>query len=156
MVVTSPGGETTTTSIWVKNNKMRSEMTTEGQTVVTLLDMDAHTIYIYYPDQNMAMEMTYEPSESAIDEAQSIPDYSPTILGHETLDGKVCLVVQYTAEGATVKTWLWEQYGFPIRVEMTTSEGTTVVEYKNIEFIDIPDSMFELPEGVEIMEMPGM
>jgi len=39
---------------------------------------------------------------------------------------------------------------------MTTDEGMVIVEYKNIEFVDIPDSMFELPEGVEIMEMPGM
>ena len=30
------------------------------------------------------------------------------------------------------------------------------MEYKNIEFADIQDSMFELPEGVEIMEIPGM
>jgi outer membrane lipoprotein-sorting protein len=52
--------------------------------------------------------------------------------------------------------WIWEQYGFPIRVEMTTTEGTVIVEYKNIEFTDIPDIMFELPEGVEIMEIPGM
>jgi outer membrane lipoprotein-sorting protein len=156
MIVTSPGGETMTTKIWVKNNKMRSEMTAEGQTVVTLLDMDARTMYVYYPDQNMAIEMTYEPAESAVDEAQSIPDYNPTITGTETLDGKVCLVVVYTAEGETVKMWIWKEHGFPVRAEMTTNEGTTVIEYKNIAFTDIPDSMFELPAGVEIMEMPGM
>jgi hypothetical protein len=156
MVMTYPGEPVMTMKMWIKGNKMRSETTAEGQTIITLLDMDAQTIYIYYPDQNMAMEMTYEPGESAMDEAQAITDYNPTILGHETLDGKVCLVVQYTAEGATVKMWLWEQYGFPIRVETTTSEGTAVVEYKNIEFGDITDTMFELPEGVEIMDMPGM
>ena len=131
-------------------------MTVEGQLVVTLMDMDAHTMYMYYPDQNMAMMMTYEPTESAIDEAQAISDYNPTIIGHETLDGKVCLVVEYTVEGATATMWIWEQHGFPIKIEMTTTEGTVIIEYKNIEFVDIPDSMFELPEGVEITEIPGM
>ncbi|MFC1874550.1 hypothetical protein ACFLY3_00095 [Chloroflexota bacterium] len=110
---------------------------------------------MYYPDQNMAMEMTYEPIESAIDEAQAIPDYNPTIIGHDTLDGKVCLVVEYSIEGETATMWIWEEHGFPIRVEVTTAEGTIIVEYKNIEFVDISDNMFELPEGVEIMGIPG-
>ncbi len=156
MLVTSPGVETITTKIWIKNNKMRMEMTVEGQLIVTLLDMDAYTMYLYYPDQNMAMKVTYEPTESAIEEAQSIPDYNPTIIGTETMDGKVCLVVEYTIEGQTVKLWIWKDKGFPIRVEMTTTEGKIVIEYKNIEFIDIPDSMFEVPEGVPITDMSGM
>ena len=135
---------------------MKSEMTVEGQAVITLLDMDAQTIYIYYPAQNMAMGMTYEPADSAMEEVQSIPDYNPTIIGTETLDGKECLIVEYTTEGETTKYWIWKENGFPIRVEMTTSEGKIVVEYKNIDFSDIPDSMFELPEGVEIMDIPGL
>ena len=151
MIITDPDAQTMSTSIWIKNNKMRSEMTVEGQTIITLLDMDAHTMYLYYPDQNMAMGMTYEPGESAMDEAQAVADYNPTIIGTETLDGKECLVVEYTAGGETVKMWLWKEYGFPIRAEMTTSEGTTVMEYKNIEFVDIDNSMFELPGDVTII-----
>lgn len=135
---------------------MRSETTAEGQTIVTLLDMDEQTMYLYYPDQNMAMMMTYEPGESAMDEAQAVEGYNPVIIGHETLDGKYCLVVEYTVEGNTAKMWIWEEYGFPIRVEVTTNEGMTIMEYKNIEFTDIPDSMFEIPEGVTITTIPGM
>lgn len=156
MLVTSPGVETITTKVWIKNNKMRMEMTAEGQLIITLLDMDAQTMYLYYPDQNMAMKVTYEPTESAMEEAQSITDYNPTIIGTETMDGKVCLVVEYNIEGQAVKMWIWKDKGFPIRVEMATTEGTIVVEYKNIEFVDIPDSTFQLPEGVEIIEIPGM
>jgi len=37
-----------------------------------------------------------------------------------------------------------------------TAEGKTTIEYKNIEFVDIPDSMFELPEGVQITDLTGM
>jgi outer membrane lipoprotein-sorting protein len=63
-------------------------------------------------------------------------------------------VVEYTvpAEQTTVKMWIWKEYGFPIRAEMTTSAGTTIAEYRNLDFSDIPDSLFELPPGVEIME----
>jgi outer membrane lipoprotein-sorting protein len=63
--------------------------------------------------------------------------------------------VEYTVEGTATKMWIWEEYAFPIRVEVTTTEGKTTIEYKNIEFVDIPDSMFELPAGVEIIQMPG-
>ncbi len=156
MLMTSPGVETITTKIWMKNNKMRTETTVEGETAVMLIDIDTQTIYMYFPAQNMAMKMTYEQPESAIEEAQSIPDYNPTIIGTETMDGKVCLVVEYTIEGQTTKMWIWKDKGFPIRVEMTTAEGKIIMEYKNIDFTDIPDSMFELPEGVDIIDIPGL
>ena len=132
---------------------MRMETTIESQTIITLFDNDAHVMYMYYPDQNMAMQVTYEPEESAIDEAQAIPDYNPVIIGHETYDGKLCLVVEYTAEGATVTMWIWEEHGFPIKVVTVTGEGTFTAEYQNIVFGDIDDSLFELPEGVSIMTM---
>jgi len=155
MVITSPGMPAVTQTVKVKGNKMRTEMTMEGQTQIILIDFDARTMYMYMPEESMAMKVTFNPpAKSAVEEAQSVADYNPTVVGTETIDGKVCLVVEYTAEGATTKAWIWEEHGFPIRVEATTSEGTTIVEYKNIEFVDIPDSEFELPEGVQIIE-PG-
>jgi outer membrane lipoprotein-sorting protein len=114
-------------------------------------------MYMYMPEENMAMEMTFSPpAKSAVEEAQSVADYNPTVVGTETIDGKVCLVVEYTADGTATKMWIWKEHAFPIRVEVTTTEGKTIVEYKNIAFVDIPDSEFVLPEGVEIVEVPGM
>jgi len=159
-VITSPGKETQTIKVWVKGNKMRKEETTTQGQIITLLDMDwdVRTKYLYYPEykEYLAVSVPYAAAKSAMDEAQSIPDYNPTIIGHETFDGKVCLVVkytvvEYTVEAVTSKVWIWEQYGFPLRIETITAEGKTIVEYKNIEFGDIPDSTFELPEGVTIV-----
>lgn len=157
MVVTAPGTPTTVTvQVWVERNKMRMEMTEEGQTVISLIDYDTHTGYAYMPEQNIAYEVAFNPTiQSAMEEAQSITDYDYDIIGTETIDGKVCLVVEYTEPTmqVTVKVWIWKEYGFPIREEMTTAEGTTITEFKNIDFADIPDSMFELPAGVQIIEM---
>ena len=156
MVMTSPGQPAVTQKIEVKGNKMRIETTQEGQTQIILIDYDARTMYVYMPEENMAMKMTFNPpAKSAVEEAQSVADYNPTVVGTETIDGKVCLVVEYTVEGAATKMWIWEEHAFPIRVEVTTAEGKTIVEYKNIAFVDIPDSEFELPAGVQIIEMPG-
>ena len=135
---------------------MRTETVVEGQTTIMLVDSDAQVTYMYFPDTNMAMKMSFEEPDSPIEDAESIPDFNPVILGTETLDGKVCLVVEYTFEGITVKMWVWKDNGFPIRVEMTTPEGDMVMEYRNYDFGDIPDSKFELPEGVQIQEIPGM
>jgi len=156
MVMTAPGTPTMTTEVWWEQNKMRTEMTQQGETMISLIDYDARTMYIYMPEQNMAYKATFAPTtQSAMEEAQSITDYDYNVIGTETIDGKVCLVVEYTYEQATVKTWIWKEHGFPIRMEMTTAEGTTTIEYKNIEFGDISDSMFELPAGVQIIQMPG-
>jgi outer membrane lipoprotein-sorting protein len=155
LVMTAPGAPTMTQKVWVKKNKMRMEMTQQEETQIILTDIDAQTMYVYMPAENMAMKMNFsQATKSATEEAGSIQNYNPTVVGTETIDGKVCLVVEYTAGGAATKAWIWEEHGFPIRVEVTTSEGTTTVEYKNIGFVDILDSKFELPAGVQIIQ-PG-
>ncbi len=151
MVITAPGAQQITEKIYVKKNKMRIEMTEGGMATIILMDLDAKTMYSYIPDQNMAIKMTFNPTtKSAADEAQSISSYNPTIVGTETIDGKICTIVQYSVSEQSVKMWLWQDRGLPIRVEATTAQGTTVMEYKNIQFSDIADSMFELPAGVLI------
>jgi outer membrane lipoprotein-sorting protein len=154
-VITSPGAPQQIMQIWFKQNKMRTEMTQQGQTVVMIANFDSQVAYFYYPAMNMAYQMNFEQAmELPLADAQSITDYEYQIIGTETLDGKECLVVEYTvpAEQETVKMWIWKEYGFPIRAEMTTAEGTTIAEYRNLEFGDIPDNMFELPAGVQMME----
>jgi len=153
-MVTTGAGESFTTSFWIKGGKMRSEMMAEGEQMIMLLDNEARTLYMYMPDQNMAMKMAYEPSDSVVDETLQITQYEPVVTGTETLDGKVCLVVEYLSGGSQVKTWIWKEKGFPLKVETVTTEGKMVVEYKNISFDNIPDDMFEIPAGVEVMEFP--
>ena len=153
MIMNAPGMPEVTMEMWIKENKMRAEMTELGETIVMLMDYDEGVAYMYMPDENMAMAIPLSQApESALEEAQSIPDYDYTIIRTETLDGKECLVVEYTVEQATAKAWIWKEHGFPIKIEVTTAEGKIITEFKNIDFSDIPDSMFELPAGVDIME----
>ena len=152
MVITAPGMETMTTKMWLKQDKVRTEMTELGQTVVMLMDYDAGTMIMYMPDENFAYEVPFEPeTTSAVEEAQAIAGYDYRVIGTETVDGKVCLVVEYDYDGVSAKAWIWKEHGFPIKIVTTTAEGTTTVEFINIDFSDIPDSMFELPEGVTVM-----
>ncbi len=159
-VVTTVSGETAvTTKMWWKGKKMRMEGTFEGKNMVYLLDTDKQTAYMYFPSENTAMQIDLSEAqgtvgESPAEQSESITQYNPTTLGTEVLDGKNCLVIEYATESGKIKSWVWTEYGLPIRTETTTEEGTSVVELKNIEFADISDSMFELPAGAQMIELP--
>ena len=156
MAVTTPGAQVMNQTYWVKGNKMRIEMSSEGQSTIMLIDIDTKTTYTYMPAQKMAIKMTWDPNTtSAMDDTEGISKYNPTIMGTVTIDGKKCTMVEYTIERQTTKMWLWQDRGFPIRVEVTTSQGKSIMEYRNIEFKDIPDSMFTLPSDVAITTIPG-
>jgi len=136
--------------VWAKNNKMRVQLTTLERTVEEyLIDIDAHSMYIWYPPENVPAK---------IENAWEIPNFTsaklwtisiaignPKIVGTETIDGKVCLVVEYFPGEVTGKAWLWKNYPFLVRTELVSAEGKTTIEFKNIEFGDIADSMFEMP-----------
>lgn len=154
LLVSGQGIPAITTKVWVKKNKMRTEITQQGTNVVNLIDNDAKTMYAYTPSQNLAIKLPFDPTQvpkSPADEARSMANSNAKVTGAETMDGKVCSVIEYTSAQGNVKTWIWQDKGIPIRMEVTSSTGKTIIEYKNIDFADIPDSMFELPTGVTIM-----
>ena len=156
MVVTSAEISSMTTEVWLKDPKMKMKTTSEEQTIITILDQEAQTMYTYMPDQNMAFMMTYDQAQaSPIDDTQNINQYNPQNASTETIDGKVCMVVEYTVQDVSITTWIWKEYGFPIKVVSVTAQGTTTIEYKNIDFANIPDSEFQLPAGVQIMDLPS-
>jgi outer membrane lipoprotein-sorting protein len=151
METSGAGTPMMTAQVWVKRNKMRMEMTEQEQ-MIYLANYDTGKAYMYMPDQNMAIEIDIsQVNPPDYENAQDIPNYHPTIIGTETMDGKVCLVVEYSYGGATVKSWIWKEHGFPIRTETTTPQGTVIVVFRDISFSDINDSMFELPSGVQIV-----
>jgi len=151
-------GESITATIWQKQQKMREEMAVSGTTDVILYDMAAKIMYMYYPAENMATKTTLDSSaipKGATQETSAILNYNPTVVGTETIDGKVCIVVIYDTMGASVKTWIWKDKGFPLKMEMTNSYGTTTIDFTNLDFSDIPDSMFVLPADVQIVSTGG-
>ena len=155
MVITSPDNPSVTFKQWVKGNKMRMEMPVEGKTMIIIVNLDEQASYMYNPEENIAMKMEVgTDTQSAVEDVLSIQSRNPTVVGVDTIDGKLCTVVEYTGlTGDEVKTWLWQKQGLPVRMEVTTTEGTSRTEWKNFDFGDIPDDKFELPAGVEVREM---
>jgi outer membrane lipoprotein-sorting protein len=154
-MVTTVGTTVVNGTMWVKKNKVRFETSQGGQSTVMLINGDTQTAYMYTPSQNSAMKIDLgQAPKSASDYANSITKNNPTTVGTETLDGKLCLVIQWVDAGTTTKAWMWEEKGLPVRVQTTSSQGTSTTDFKNFDFSAIADSQFDLPAGVQIISLP--
>lgn len=140
----------------LKGDRIRSEMTYDGQQGIILIDTAAQTLYNYMPAQNMAFRMDSLMAQEILgnslkEQAHGLLSFDPVVVGRETIDGMDCLVVEYSIEGYDNKMWIWERHGLPIKMETTTERGLVQATAHNIEFVELPDSMFELPAGVQII-----
>lgn len=122
--------------------------------------------YIYNPGNNKAANMS-KLLKLALDQGFSVRefalDFGPKLLkdakivGKEKIDGKECLIVK--KEGYT--WWVWKEYGIPLKwvsENEVIKDGevveryTTTKEVRELKIEPVPQSMFELPPGVEIVE----
>ncbi len=84
--------------------------------------------YIRYPDQNLPVR--YLLARVKITPTENTNQIMPAYLGTDTIDGKLCDVYQYTFESTSAKEWIWREKSFPIRMETTTSGGTSIMEFR--------------------------
>lgn len=149
------------TKFWIKKDSMRTEMASpDGSgTLITIVNSAKQEAYTIMGD-NTAMKIDIAQASQGVsspgDAYSEIDDAKGKLVGHEKVDGKDCLVYEMTDGSDKVKYWLWEEYGFPIKGEVTSGGEKIQFEYKNVKVEDIADSMFDLPAGVEVMEMPDM
>lgn len=161
VVITSYGDTTGSQSSkwWMEGDNARSESDVAGITNVMLIDYSESVWHSWVVGGSEAYKYTIDTSvedglESQADD--SILQYTPTIVGTDTIDGKTCTVIQYTIPevNQTLKIWVWNDYGFTLRAEVREAgELTTVMEWKNVEIGDIDDDMFEVPGGMTIIDM---
>ena len=110
--------------------------------------------------------------KKALKVAIDLSDYAPyvlikdldlskcTILGEQTIDGKKCAVFvyedtlplssDYNSRSTTI--WLWEDYGFPVRMET----DDVYVTFSKMSFKDIDDEKFVLPAKASIIDATGL
>jgi outer membrane lipoprotein-sorting protein len=143
------GGQTTTVKLWLKKPMIKAESSiSNGITVVRLADMEKQKGYRYYPDTKLSVVDNEDIPVPGKADTEALGKFNPSIIGTGTIDGKTCTIVMYEDGEATVKLWLWDDYGLLIRSEVTVqdSEEIVVTTITNIDFSAIPDSVFTLPE----------
>jgi outer membrane lipoprotein-sorting protein len=147
----------TTTNVWLKANKMKMQYTQGTTTVINIIDTSAKTIITYLVGQTFAYPSTYTPQESPTSSLSSFAAHSPSVLGAEMVGGYACTIIQYVSQRVTTKAWIWNDRGVIVKMQSATSQGsTTTIEFKNIDFGAIDDSIFQVPAGVILMTEPEM
>lgn len=133
----------------MKPLKMKVEMPEGGM----ILDHEERAMYTWDASSGRAMKMELTDEESAGEEPYGQVDPDARITGSETIDGVDCWVVETTSDGGvTTKTWFAKENGLVRRTE--SSEVLANYQYEQVG--SMPDSEFELPEGMTVQEMPAM
>jgi len=147
MVMTAPGlPEDLTSEVWQKSGKTKTQTSVMEQVTTTYTDYDAQKMCTCFPATSTCMSMDFSQAPpDPVEQSETITGYQPTVIGSETINGKDCLVFEWTAGGIDSKWWVDKDTGWPVRVESTSPQGTTVIEYTDVEFVDIPDSEFAFP-----------
>lgn len=139
----------------MKGTKFRSETTVGGMKMVSIIDGTAMTAYQIVVDQNIAMKVDLSQVKQA---AGVTSDQDPLtdskLIGLDTIDGKPAIGFEGKTAAGPMKVWYWIEKGVPLKSEITGSEGVTVVEYSNYVFAPQPDSLFQLPAGIQVMDLP--
>jgi len=150
---------------YVKGSKVRMEMAIAGQQTTMLLDNATKMLYIITDVNGEKTAMKVDASQLAA-QGQVSAD-SPTKqlsevigkskqVGTEVVDGKPATVYEMPGQDnkGSVKFWVWMEKGVPLKVETKDENQKTVVtvEYLNYQFAPQPDSLFQLPPDVKVVE----
>lgn len=145
--------------LWIAADNLRSESIEAGQsTAIFIRNSKKGYNYIFTSGDKQAIKVTdTHPAEeiNPVEILRVVSDKTQP-LGKEVKDGKNCIVIKYEDDAVVNQVWIWEDYGVPVRIESTYNKSTTVMEYGNYKFEPIAEAMFELPEGMTVMELPAI
>lgn len=148
-----------TTKSYIKPTKMRQDATVSGQTVTILVDLTKNLAFMLMPEQEIAVKLDFSEAAAQInnpvEEVSSISS-DAQLVGSEIVDGKQATVYEYRVGSASTRLWIWTERGLVLKQVTTEGGDTSLVEFTDYSFDPIPDNIFELPPGTEIVELPGM
>jgi len=150
--VKTKGEDEVVGKIFVKGNKIRQEVSEEGEKQIMIVRPDKRVTWMITPEEKMYMEIPYESDSQAIEPWSAEREKEAKSLGEESVDGNPSKKFETVEEGEKVTYWISKKLNFPIKIE----DSESVMEYKSIKEGSVPDSQFEVPAGYEKMTMPVM
>ena len=150
--------------MYLKGDLRREETFEDGElSAVTIFRPDKRVTWNLMPEDEKDMEVPLvegmDGAEGNIDKLEN--STTVEILGEETVNGFVCEKRLYggsdEAPGEVV-AWYSKELDYPVKLQISFFDGEDelVLEYKNIEVGEVPDSKFEIPESYEKFAIPGM
>jgi len=126
--------------------------------MISIVRPDRKLVYIIYPEQKSLLSMAM-PKEEA-DAVGKTPKFDKTALGKETVDGHDCTktkVVMTDDTGRKIEATTWNASDlkeFPIQVQSTDNGNTTVVKFKDVQFVKTEAKEFDAPTDFKQYNSP--
>jgi len=167
-----PGGNSITEEkVWFKNGHYRKDIYTESANAKKRINiLTAEGSYFYNSFSEETKKLKGAPPENIRKSLFNflylkIDGQRPfEILGTEEIDGQMTTLIEIVSDFKNTKTagsdvdideirtkiWLWNARGVPLKEEMKWQEAeypiefTTVTEYKNYRFDEIPNETFDI------------
>jgi outer membrane lipoprotein-sorting protein len=152
-VVTS-GGTTMTNKIFSDNGKVRTEMSTGGMQMVSIVRPDLQKVYSVMVAQKMVMEMPYNPNKFGQQLTGAGADSKFESAGPDTVDGVACTKYKITSKDNKV-SFMWIDAAKKTPVKLAAEDNSYSVLWKNYKVGPQDALLFEPPADYQVMKMPG-
>jgi hypothetical protein len=154
-LVTTRDGHEITSKIYVDDGRIRSEMTMQGMDIIAIVLPAQQKVYSIMPAQNMVMVMPYDPAKYGkymIGTPGFEGKFDP--VGPDTVDGVACNKYKVTTHDKTY--FLWVDAAKKQPVKMAAEDGSFTSSWKNYQAGPQPATLFDIPTGYQVMDMPAM
>jgi hypothetical protein len=126
-------------------------------------DLAAHRVYTVDLNSNLCSTIAYTspyppPLNDAValtgDVTKQLADSHIQPKPGETIAGQPTQLYEMKSEGASMKTWVDQKYGIPMRQVMTPKDGQpiTAMEVSEIHFTAPPAAIFTFPKNCQKLE----
>lgn len=152
--VVTAGGTTMTSKVFSDNGKMRTEMTTSGMQMVSIVRPDLQKVYSVMVAQKMVMEMPYDPGKYSQQIASAGSDGKFEAIGPEAIEGVACTKYKITSKDNKI-SFMWVDAANKTPVKLAAEDNSYTVLWKNYKVGPQAASLFEPPADYQVMQMPG-
>jgi outer membrane lipoprotein-sorting protein len=161
-VITLAGQAPQTVKMAVKKGKIRMESSAMGEPVLMIADSGQKVAYVVNEAEKQAMKIPFDQFQGQEQQAtrdpavltQDLP--KGQMVGSEAIDGKACDVYSVSSPYGNAKIWLWKEKGFPLKAEIGNAGQTITVEYQNLKVGGLDDSLFDLPAGIQVIDLGNL
>ena len=154
-------GTASTGTMYFSGAKMRTELTSDGQNVIILVDPAAKTQYMLMPREKAYMQMPVGqgpgsmtitgPSDPTNPCGSGSPNTDCVKGDKESVNGYDAIRWDYTSSsGVRTRAWISTKLRFPIK---TQDDDGSSMEFTNIAEGPQPATLFSIPAGYQKMDM---
>ncbi len=145
------GGQEIAGEVFHSETAERREMQMQGAAQVIILRPLEAEVLVLMPQQNMAMRQAL-PHDPGLTSAEAFARLEPVEVGRESVNGESTTVYE-TSGRIDGRFWVTDD-GIVMRMRTETGEGPLTMELLEVERGEQPAELFEVPEGMQVVDAP--